>query len=181
MPTYEFTLVLSRADVMSDAAGDALYDAGCDDATFGTVDGVAYATFNRDAAALAEALTSAIADVQRGVAGVRVVHVEPDELVTMSEIADRTGRSRESVRLLTAGERGDGTFPAPTSHLRTRNRLWRWPEVARWFARHDGSVAEPAAELVDTIAAFNAVLAWREHRGHLDAAARKQLEELLAG
>lgn len=56
--------------------------------------------------------------------------VEPDDLVTMSEIAERRGRSRESVRVLVAGRRGRGDFPAPVSHLRSRSRLWRWPEVA---------------------------------------------------
>jgi hypothetical protein len=30
------------------------------------------------------------------------------------------------------GERGLGNFPARVSHLRGRNRLWRWSDVAAW-------------------------------------------------
>ncbi len=128
IPEYSFTLAID-GDV--DEKLDELFEAGCDDATFGSVDGAHYADFDRKAPTLAIAIFFAISDVE-SVPGLRVRRVEPDDLVTAAEIAERLGRSRESVRLLIAGERGPGNFPAPVSHLRSRNRLWRWSDVAAW-------------------------------------------------
>ena len=96
MGEHQFTLVIS-GDLEADATTDALFDAGCDDATFGTVDQVGYADFIREAPTLGEAVRSAIRQVE-SVSGLRVTRIEPDDLVTMTEIAERLGRSRESVR-----------------------------------------------------------------------------------
>src|SRR5437762_2493686 len=73
--------------------------------------------------------------------GLEVVHVDPDELVWASEIAQRTGRSRQSVDQLIKGQRGPGNFPAPARHA-TRNPLWRWSEVEAWFAAYQGREAD---------------------------------------
>lgn len=154
MSEYSFTLVIDG--VLDDETLDELFEAGCDDATFGAVDGAHYADFDREAPSLGEALSSAIADVE-SVPGLRVRRVEPDDLVTMSEIAERLDRSRESVRLLIAGERGSGDFPAPVSHLRRRNRLWRWSDVAAWAGEADGDDLAKAR----LIAAVNAALELR--------------------
>lgn len=153
MNEHSFTLVVD-GDV--DAHLDELYEAGCDDATFGAVDGVRYADFDREGATLADAITSAIRDVE-SVPGLLVRRVEPDDLVTASEIAGRLHRSRESVRLLIAGKRGARTFPPPVSHLRSRTRLWRWSDVAAWAGSDDAAPAD--AQL---IAALNAALELRE-------------------
>lgn len=129
---HEFTLVLEGSDVLHARNLDAWFEAGCDDATFGEVDGVGYADFARSATSAPEAILSAIDGLESAVPSVRVTRVEPDDLVNASEIATRLGRSRESVRLLIACERGPGGFPAPLSHLKSRSRLWRWAEVASW-------------------------------------------------
>ncbi|MDX6299926.1 MAG: hypothetical protein QOF53_1140, partial [Nocardioidaceae bacterium] len=42
-----------------------------------------------------------------------VLHVDPDELVWASEIAERTGRTRQSVDQLIKAQRGPGGFPIP--------------------------------------------------------------------
>jgi predicted transcriptional regulator len=103
-----------------------------------------------------------------------VLRIEPDDLVTMSDIAERLGRTRESVRLLVAGERGPGDFPPPLSHLRTRNRLWRWSEVAAWAGVTDG-IAQAHAQ---TIAALNAALELRAMAVHLAPDARTLVASL---
>lgn len=159
MAEFEFVLVVDD-DVDDDAVIDALYAAGCTDATFGSVDGVGFGEFEREAEGFADAVLSAIADVE-SVAGLRVRRVEPDDLVTMSEIAERLGRSRESVRLLAAGERGAGDFPAPVSHLRSRFRLWRWTDVAAWA----GMVSEEERGRARFVAMVNASLELRELPG----------------
>jgi predicted DNA-binding transcriptional regulator AlpA len=152
MPEHNFTLLIT-----GDVEGhfDELYEAGCDDATFGSVDGVQYADFARQAGTLSEAIASAIGDIE-SVDGLRVVRVEPEDLVTAAEIAKRLGRSRESIRLLATGERGAG-FPTPVSHIRSRNRLWRWAEVATWAGK--ATPEELAAARV--IAAANGALELR--------------------
>lgn len=153
MIEYSFTLVI-EGDV--EPRIDQLFEAGCDDATFGSVDGVHYADFDREARTVSRAVYSAIEDVE-SVPGLVVRRVEPDDLVTMTEIAERLGRSREGVRLLIAGERGHGDFPAPVSHLRSRNRLWRWSDVAEWAGKASSADIHSAR----FIAAVNAALELR--------------------
>jgi hypothetical protein len=165
MSEYSFTLVIEGDDVESHL--DELFEAGCEDATFGSVDGVHYAEFDREAKTLSRAISSALADVE-SVPGLVVRRVEPDDLVTASEIAERLGRTRESVRLLIAGKRGAGDFPAPVSHLRSRNRLWRWSDIVEWS--DETSPAE--VDRARLIAAFNAALELRTKEPDLPEEAR---------
>jgi predicted DNA-binding transcriptional regulator AlpA len=173
MSEYEFTLVLQGG--LDDAAVEALFEAGCDDATLGEVDGVGYADFIRAAPSFGEALRSGIEQVE-SVPGIRVARVEPDDLVTMSEIAQRLDRSRESVRLLVSGERGPGGFPPPVSHLKARTRLWRWSEVAAWAKRHDQPIDLSAAM---AIAAINAALTLRTTLAELAPSERRLVTSLV--
>jgi len=83
--------------------------------------------------------------------------MDPDELVWASEIASRTGRSRQSIDMLIRGRRGPGDFPAPASHA-TRNPLWRWSEVDAWFAAYEGRAAETERSAV--IGAINRLEIW---------------------
>ena len=170
MSDYHFSLILSGE---IEGKLDGLFEVGCDDATFGSVDGTAYAEFDREGASLALAIGSAIHDVE-SVSGIRVVRVEPDPLVTASDIAERLGRSRESVRLLISGERGAGNFPSPISHLRTRNRLWRWSDVAAWAGLADVDALQDA----QLIAAVNAALDLRSTAPLLPNDGRKLVTSL---
>jgi hypothetical protein len=165
---YEFTLILEGPDILTDDGMDALFDAGCDDATFGAVDGQQYADFTREGDSLAAAVGSAIRQIEDAIPGLMVRRVEPDDLVTASEIARRTARSRESVRLLIAGERGRGRFPAPISNLKGR-RLWRWADVAQWLTVSEPGIARLAAD-AGFIAALNAALEIRRHGSRLSSA-----------
>lgn len=56
MKEYEFTLIVA-GDLTDEAVVDALYEAGCDDATVGVIDGVGIISFIRDASSLTDALT----------------------------------------------------------------------------------------------------------------------------
>jgi hypothetical protein len=93
--------------------------------------GVDFVEVDAEAGDLPTALSDAISAAEAQ-SGRRVRRVEPDDMVTATEIAERLGRSRESIRLLASGARGPGGFPAPISHARTRQRLWRWSDVAAW-------------------------------------------------
>ena len=68
---HRFTVILSGLTEMTDAAANALYEAGCDDGSPGSCEGVA---FDREASSLSEAIHSAVRDVRK--AGFDVVRVE---------------------------------------------------------------------------------------------------------
>lgn len=174
MIDYEFVLVIDGV-VDDDEVTDRLYEVGCADATFGSVDGVGFGEFNREAGSFPDAVSSAIRDVE-SVDGLEVRRVEPDDLVTMSEIAERSGRTRESVRLLVAGHRGQGDFPAPVSHLRSRFRLWRWSDVAAWA----GVTGVEERDRARFVAVLNAGLEMRRIKA-LSNEERRFVEELAAG
>jgi hypothetical protein len=164
---HSFTLFLSGANVLNDERLDALYEAGCDDALFGARDGAQYGAFDREADSFSEALASAIRDVTSTVRGLRVVRIEPDELVTLAAIAERSGLSREYIRLLSVHKRGPGGFPAPVTYADHKTRLWHWPDVAHWLAEHDKAKVEVDAHAADLVAALNAAFDLREHASHL--------------
>jgi hypothetical protein len=174
MPEYEFTLVIDGS-LDDENTIDALFEAGCDDATFGSISNTGFGDFAREAATFALAVISAVSNVE-SVDGLTVRRVEPDDLVTIPEIAERLDRSAESIRLLANGERGGGTFPPPISHLRTRHRLWRWIDVATWAGLADEEAIANAAWLV----AVNALLELRAVRGWVDQVLIKELQNTLA-
>jgi len=163
MPTsrtqeYAFTLII-EGPVDDGVVLDELFEAGCDDATFGMVDGVGFADFRRTAASFLHATSTAIRDVD-SVPGVLVARIESEDLVTMSEIARRLKRSRESVRLFKTDSRGPGGFPPPVARVRARSPLWRWVDVAEW-ARQALGYDDPEAGLT---ASINAALEIRRRR-----------------
>ncbi len=80
MTEYSFKVILGDVDEIDDAMIEALYEAGCDDGSPWSSQGVAAVDFDRESASLEQAIRSAIADVQK--AGYRVarVEIEPSDL-----------------------------------------------------------------------------------------------------
>ena len=74
--THAFTLILAGTSELSEGMADALYEAGCDDATPSSRDGVVSVAFDREAGSLGDAIGSAIEAVRQ--AGFRVARVEVD-------------------------------------------------------------------------------------------------------
>ena len=180
MMTHQFTLIVDGPDLQHEAHVNALFEAGCDDATVGRVGAIQYLDFDRDAESFADAVLGATEAIENAELGARVVHLEPDDLVTMSEIAERTGRTRESVRLLISGQRGPGGFPAPATHFKSRQRMWRWQEVAAWFAQaleEPPAIGDPSNACFTT--AFNAGLSWRQVEDQLPDAERQRIRQLV--
>jgi hypothetical protein len=154
--SHPFTLVLESPQELTSEFEDAVFEAGCDDAALRRRGPTLYLEFHREAPSFREAVLSAIRDVH-SVPGARVARVEPDELVTASEIADRIGRTRESIRLLVEGARGPGGFPTAVSGASERRiRFWRWSEVADWLEDH--SIATGLRAQGRIIAAVNGAL-----------------------
>ena len=140
--THNFVLVLIGVAEPDERLEDALYEAGCSDAILAFRNGVAYLEFDREAESFESAVLSAVRDVERANHQLRVSHVEPDDLVSASEIARRLECSREYVRLLTRGERGGGDFPSPLSGVAGTTFLWSWVDVVQWSCAHSKLATE---------------------------------------
>lgn len=150
MSTHEFTLVLDRTPTEEEL--DVLYEAGLDDSSleYGAHH-PALVHVARDAADLADAIFSAMNDVER--AAFSVVAVRGEDLVTLKTIAVRTGRTYESVRRLANGSRGPGGFPVPESS--DGWALYSWAQVSQWFAEHYGRP--------DDVSAYDRQIAAADH------------------
>jgi len=129
MKTFEFTIIASGFDPEG-AYEDALFEAGCDDATLSIQKGVLILEFDRESVSFSRAVASACIDVAR--AGFLVERVEPDHLVSLSEIAERAKISRQSVSLYARGDRSEG-FPPPAAKVTSKHPLWDWQEVSQWL------------------------------------------------
>ena len=110
MGTHEFTIIASGLDPEANSFADRLFEAGCGDATVSLQKEVILFEFSRDARNFAHALVSAVFDVIK--AGAKVERIEPDHLVSLTDIAKRSGLSKAAVSLFTKGERG-ANFPYP--------------------------------------------------------------------
>lgn len=157
MPVHVFTLVLDRHP--AEAELDTLVGGSCGDAVFGTDHDLSIVEFDREAPNLAAAVVSAVADVEA--VGLIALRVLDQDLVTLADIADRAGRSRESVRRYVTGERGGGTFPPPVNPARDGTVFYRWSEVAPWLRARLGI---EVADTDPTLMVANLVLQARTHR-----------------
>jgi len=150
MTLYEFTVCLDRCPEEDDL--DRLYDAGLDDAMPEINGGRALLHVSRRRENLIEAITSVVDDITQ--AGFQAVGIESEDLVTLAEIGARTGRSRESVRLLSLGRRGSGGFPAPV--VVGKYPMYSWAAVSQWFDDRYGT--DGSKRDADTLAAADLLL-----------------------
>ncbi|WP_140157989.1 helix-turn-helix transcriptional regulator [Micromonospora sp. NBS 11-29] len=160
MTTHMFTLVLDRQPTEDEL--DFLGAEGCDDAAFGVENGLPVVEFDREADTMADAIASAVHNLDA--AGVIALRILDQDLVTLADIADRIGQSRESVRRYATGDRGPGNFPPPVIPAREGTVFYRWSEVAPWVRAHlklDAPDTDPA------LVVANLVLQARRHRKHV--------------
>ena len=75
--THKFALIFPPVDDLTGELLDALYEAGCDDATVGIQGGVLFLDFARSAPSFRMALMSAISDVECSGLGLELLRVEP--------------------------------------------------------------------------------------------------------
>ncbi|WP_340571153.1 DNA-binding protein [Stenotrophomonas sp. G106K1] len=121
-----------------------LLDAGCGDALpgIGSVARLAL-EFCREASNAAEAMRSALADVQRAVPGAEPIEVSPD-LVGLTDVADLLGMSRQNMRKLLLAH--PQTFPAPV-HEGSAS-IWHLAGILSWMqARGSQKVSSELVEL----------------------------------
>ncbi|MGW7537546.1 hypothetical protein [Amycolatopsis sp. NPDC054798] len=164
---YEFTLVVDR-DPTDQTYADALFEASAGDLVpegGGADQNVVHVT--AEAFTLAKAISEAMRTVES--TGLDVVGVRSGDLVSLKDIAARTDRSYESVRLLAAGQRGPGGFPVPMSTGQWA--LYSWAEVALWLSANYGTdgpgTYDREIAAVDHLVRARRMLAGDEHRAEL--------------
>ncbi len=143
-PSFSFTVIArdpaGRGGEAIDAIADALFEAGCDDATVAIQNNVVVIEFDREARNFLHALAAAVHDVRN--ARLQVLRVEPDEYASAAEIARRCAVSREAVRKWFQVHAR--TAPAPVIAASTASPLYDWPSVLRWLRRHHPPKVTPA-------------------------------------
>jgi hypothetical protein len=123
------------------------------DGTYSEVNGLIYLTLYVEGDPLS-ATREAIERVENELS-IRILEIERD-LVTLSDIAERVGRSREGIRLLAEGKRGSGGFPVPVASP-GGVRVWDWADVNEWLRGNVG-LGDPESGLARS--AFFALNYW---------------------
>lgn len=155
MTSYEFSIIASGLDPRADDFESRFFDAGCDDATVAFQKGHIIVDFAREAASIDEAIASAIENVRA--AGAQVDRIEPDPLVSLSEIAERVGLTRAALTNYAKGARGT-LFPAPIARVTSSSPLWDYAEVAQWL-RENGTVSDDVVIAAQALKKANEALA----------------------
>ena len=154
MTSFAFRIRLR--DPLSDEDADRLFEAFDEEVAVEEGPRGHFVGFQREAPSFLDAALDAIEEVIA--LGLEPLAVE-DELVSMADIAERTGRSRQSVSMLVSGKRGPGGFPRPVAG-NVRSPLWHWADIASWFQNSAGD-QEVFEDRTRTIASINGALANR--------------------
>ena len=137
MPIYEFTLVVEGLTVDDPHHHTRLSSAGAPDAIVLQSDGATYAAFTRDAECASEGVRRAITEIHRAYPSARVLGLDQD-LVSVTDIAQRIGVTRQAIGHYVAGTRGPGGFPRPDGVVGNGQRIWRWALVHEWLRQAEG-------------------------------------------
>ncbi|XRQ06143.1 hypothetical protein ACN3XK_57925 [Actinomadura welshii] len=161
MPSYDFALILSRPFYEDEL--DPLFDRTHGAVTVSIISEPAHAERAGNASCswpgrtLAAAIMEVIEHVEGSTQDVHVLQVEADPLLTIRDIAERVGRSLDSVRHAITGSRGVTGFPA-SEMSSAGHRLWRWSRIAAWYGIDDPQLIEAKP----TVQAINGWLALRD-------------------
>lgn len=139
MKMFEFSIIASGLNREANDFEARFYDNGCDDALVAFQKGRIIIDFAREAETIQQAISSAVEDVRR--AGAKVDRVEPDPLVSLSDIAQRSGLTKTAVHNYATGERRTD-FPAPIARVTTTSPLWDWSEVSGWLFQQGALAVE---------------------------------------
>jgi len=171
MTSYEFIVIASGLDPHAEDFESRFYEAGCDDATVSYQKGHIIVDFAREAECIDAAIASAVEAVKA--VGAKIDRIEPDPLVSLSDIAARTGMSRAAMTQYAKGQRSEG-FPAPVAKVTSDSPLWDWAVTARWLFDHK-KVAREAVVAAEIVKAANEAIQRGESR--IGAVLKKRARE----
>lgn len=145
MTDYTFVLnfTLPNREDDPEAYLDALYEAGCDDASVGLGrPGMIGLDFTRAASSAEDALHSAIRDVRKAIPGAMLVQAGPD-LVGITDMAEILGFSRQNMRKYAIGQSSAPlAFPPPA--VIGDPSLWHLAEITSWLKLNTAILPPPA-------------------------------------
>jgi predicted DNA-binding transcriptional regulator AlpA len=159
MAVYNFSLTLAGVSSKTPGLEDALYVSGCDDGLICYYGKSVYVEFDRESDSFANAILSAISDIETAGIGAQVMSVD-SYLVGLSDIAQLTGLSRQAIAMLKDGTRGSGDFPSPLQRLKGSSPLWSWCSVAAWLAEK-GKMGQELADNAQCLENINLALQLR--------------------
>lgn len=174
MKNYDFSVIASGLNPQADDFEARFYDGNCSDCTVSFQRGHIILDFAREAETLEDAICSAVEDAIA--AGCKIERIEPDPLVSLSDIAARTGMSRVAMTNYAKGQRGTD-FPAPSVKITSDSPLWVWADVAIWLFRNDKIDIDQAID-AETVRQANALLATGEQ--HLNKELTKRVASRVA-
>lgn len=132
MATFNISLVLDTVEPTDEQLGR-IFEA-VPDAVPSAVGGVVTLSAPVEALDPESAFFLLLEAVEAVIPGAMPLRLDQD-LVSIPDIAERTKRSRESIRLLVEGRRGPGGFPPPIGIVGGGTRVWPWASIVEWFER----------------------------------------------
>lgn len=159
---YEFLFVVDGVSLDDDATVAVLTDAF--DATLSWNRGLyrlAISSQGRDAL---DALRKLLTRINSKIPALKVLRLDPD-LVGVSDIAERTGRTRQNVQQWVTGERNsDHPFPSPEG-CAGRSLVWRWADVNDWLKPLGCDDQATRATRDESVFLDAALIAWNDPYG----------------
>lgn len=163
MNEYEFVLrfQLPESEAQAEQYLDALYEAGCDDATIGVgLPGYIGLDFCREADSAEKAVISAINNVKNAIPDAKLTEVTPD-LLNITEIADLISSrlqkvSRQAMRKYALGQVAKVKSRFPAAAVTSSSPLWHVDEVITWLVENSKTEKNEAQTLIETSRAARA-------------------------
>lgn len=160
MTEYEFQIVIKwDHGGQIDVCLDALYRAGCDDATVssGSLHYLGL-DFIREGRSAEAALVTAIRDIKKAIPGAKLVRAEP-YLLNLSELAFLFGYTKQNMRKYARGEMATVKADFPEPVVAGKTSYWYALEVAQWLdAQHVITIRQEALETLFALWSLNQAL-----------------------
>ena len=173
MTEFDFQIFWAGVDTSDETFLERLFEAGCDDATVYFKDGYLCVDFSRESDSAESAVISAIKDIERSGIGGSIERVEPEDLASLSEIANRVGVTRSALQKYARGVSKVGKdFPRPVQNIASRRReLFSTFEVMNWMlSKHRVEIPSHSVELFGVIAKTNQALVVKKAQSDDDIA-----------
>ena len=158
MRNFEFTLHFKLPPERPDPKAwlDALFEAGCDDATVGVGRlGQIALDFARDATTARKAIASAIADVKRAIPKGAFIAADPD-LVGLADIASLVGMTRQNLQKYATNAIKAPAVAFPPPVVLGNDAKWRLAEVEPWLQQmKPGALTPEKIDVSIATAEFN--------------------------
>ena len=87
------------------------------------------------------------------------------EIVSYTNISQRTDYTPEAIRLFATGQRGQGNFPKPIGHIgqgNLRTPIWYWSDVHNWLIANEKIEGDDIYPNQVEIMAINSIIATSE-------------------